>query len=75
MACKTFITLSVIFLVPCSFENGLCGLVQDRQSDFLWSSPGSGRTPTAGTGPKFDHTTLSPKGTNVAVIPQFCFLV
>lgn len=46
---------------PCDFQNGLCGLRNDVNSEFQWTT-GIGPTPTDNTGPSFDHTTLSNEG-------------
>ena len=40
----------------CSFENGLCGVVNEIGDDFDWSL-NSGSTISSGTGPSGDHTT------------------
>lgn len=47
--------------VPCSFENGFCGLTQDFLSQNKWVT-GQGSTPTLDTGPEYDHTTMSTDG-------------
>ncbi|CAH3034862.1 unnamed protein product [Porites lobata] len=41
--------------IDCDFEKGLCGWTNNPSDDFDWRRR-SGRTPTAGTGPSFDHT-------------------
>lgn len=46
----------------CDFEGEyLCGWSNDALDDFDWTRI-SGKTPTSGTGPKTDHTTLTPQG-------------
>ncbi|CAG5132826.1 unnamed protein product, partial [Candidula unifasciata] len=48
--------------LDCDFENdNLCGWNQDNTDDFDWTWH-SGETPTANTGPRFDHTTNSSEG-------------
>lgn len=46
----------------CDFENGLCGLTSDNSTEFQWSAR-SGKTPSENSGPAFDHTTYTDKGT------------
>jgi len=50
------------FLGYCHFENGLCGLTSENSTEFQWST-GLGKTPSELTGPAFDHTTFTDKGT------------
>lgn len=50
----------VLIIGICNFENGMCAFSQGN-SNLHWTF-GSGRTPSDGTGPEFDHTTLSQKG-------------
>lgn len=48
----------------CDFETDLCGYENDKlynTDDFDWIRR-SGRTPSVGTGPPTDHTTLSTRG-------------
>ena len=45
----------------CNFQEGLCGLQNDINSEFQWTV-GFGTTPSEDTGPLFDHTTLSNEG-------------
>jgi len=40
----------------CTFEDGVCGFVQDSNDDFDWTRR-IGGTPSGGTGPEVDHTT------------------
>lgn len=40
----------------CDFEAGLCGYIQDKQSDDADWEWRRGSTPTSYTGPKGDHT-------------------
>lgn len=46
---------------PCDFQNGLCGLRKDVNSEFQWRT-NMGATLSENTGPSFDHTTLSSQG-------------
>ena len=46
---------------PCSFQNGLCGFQNGINSEFQWTTEIRG-TLSEGTGPSFDHTTLSDQG-------------
>ena len=46
---------------PCDFQNGLCGLRKDANSEFQWKTD-MGATLSENTGPSFDHTTLSSQG-------------
>ena len=55
-----------LFSGYCHFENGLCGLTSENSTDFQWST-GSGKTPSEHTGPAFDHTTFTDKGTCTSV--------
>ena len=41
--------------IDCDFEKGFCGWTNNPTDDFDWRRR-SGHTPTAGTGPSFDHT-------------------
>ncbi|BFZ16139.1 hypothetical protein BsWGS_19178 [Bradybaena similaris] len=48
--------------IDCDFETStFCGWSQDDTDDFDWTWS-KGETPTANTGPRFDHTTNSPEG-------------
>ena len=40
--------------IDCSFEEGLCGYIQDTDDHFDWIIE-QGSTPTIGTGPQYDH--------------------
>ena len=55
--------MSVIIIIsgPCDFQNGICGLQNDVNSEFQWTAY-MGPTLSENTGPSFDHTTLSNKG-------------
>ena len=46
---------------PCSFQNGLCGFQNGINNEFQWTTETRG-TLSEGTGPSFDHTTLSDQG-------------
>ena len=59
--------ISLPLTVRCNFDGGLCGFTNDKFSDFVWTST-SGPSPTSHTGPVFDHTTLSQKGTSLFII-------
>ena len=57
-----FSQMSVIIVSgPCDFQNGICELRNDVNSEFQWTA---NKEPTASenTGPSFDHTTLSKQG-------------
>lgn len=57
-----FSEMSVIAVSgPCDFQNGLCGLRNDVNSEFQWTTR-RGPTPSEDTGPSSDHTTLSNEG-------------
>ena len=49
-----------ILIGICNFESGMCAF-RHANSNLHWTF-GSGQTPSEGTGPGFDHTTLSQKG-------------
>ncbi|XP_032218080.2 uncharacterized protein LOC5517708 isoform X2 [Nematostella vectensis] len=50
----------------CDFESGLCGLRHGNTTRMRWSLA-TGNTPTEDTGPSFDHTTYSNKGSFVYI--------
>ncbi|XP_020625530.1 uncharacterized protein LOC110062928 [Orbicella faveolata] len=54
-------TCQIPFRGPCDFQNGLCGLRNDVNSEFQWTTD-MGQAPSENTGPSFDHTTLSNRG-------------
>lgn len=57
-----FSEMSVIIVSgPCDFQNGICELRNDVNSEFQWTA-NKGPTPSENTGPSFDHTTLSKQG-------------
>ncbi|XP_022096406.1 MAM and LDL-receptor class A domain-containing protein 1-like [Acanthaster planci] len=45
----------------CDFEDGLCSWMNGDGDNFDWSRT-NGQTPSSTTGPKFDHTTMTPAG-------------
>lgn len=45
----------------CDFEHGLCSWSNLKDDDFDFSRA-QGRTDSTGTGPKYDHTTLTTSG-------------
>ena len=57
----------IIVSGPCDFQNGLCGLRNDVNSESQWTT---GMTPTSSvnTGPFFDHTTLSNQGNGSVMV-------
>lgn len=61
-ASALFSEMSIIIVSgPCDFQNGLCGLRNDVNSEFQWTTD-MGQAPSENTGPSFDHTTLSNRG-------------
>ena len=60
------LTKGLLFSGYCHFENGLCGLTSENSTEFQWST-GSGKTPSENTGPAFDHTTFTNKGTCTSI--------
>lgn len=60
--CKKSSVITVFFSVGlCNFENGLCGMKHDSNSEFTWLLWKNRRT-TVKNALNFDHTTLSEKG-------------
>lgn len=55
------IALIVAATGPCTFENGMCGWLQDSDDDFNWRKK-TGPTSTQFTGPSADHTVGTSKG-------------
>ena len=49
----------------CDFEHGLCLYSQSYDDKFDWTVATAG-TYSYGTGPSFDHTTMTNKGTNLS---------
>ena len=46
----------------CNFEEGFCGWHNEQNKDVFDWTRYQGATASIGTGPKVDHTTLTPKG-------------
>lgn len=46
----------------CSFEDDLCGYVNDASGDFIWSRGNSTQGSTSTTGPSADHTSGTTDG-------------
>ena len=49
-------------LWDCNFEKGFCNWNNSKEDNFNWIRS-RGSSPSAGTGPPFDHTTQTAKGT------------
>ena len=49
----------------CTFEGGLCGLMNSPAGDFKWTRY-RGQTPSIATGPGIDHTYGNNTGKNVS---------
>jgi len=61
-ASALFSEMSIIIVSgPCDFQNGLCGLRNDVNSEFQWTTD-IGPTPSETRRPSFDHSTLSNQG-------------
>ena len=63
---RTYYLTKFCFSGYCHFENGLCGLTSENSTEFQWST-GLGKTPSENTGPDFDHTTFTDKGTCTSI--------
>lgn len=59
----------------CDFEHGLCLYSQSTDDKFDWTVATAG-TYSYGTGPSFDHTTMTKKGINIQLSDKslkYCF--